>query len=132
MDFHGAFLHAYRRRYNVVYRSGCSGNALYESFIILEAIKNRQTYTCLPIFLMNSYEMMFCFNSLRVLLVLVNHRPANCDSRMELGESSTSEISYPLGFPRHAFYVGVLVTSKISECYFWSFRGVNNSLLHFV
>ena len=30
------------------------------------------------------------FNSLYVLLVLVNFRPANCDSLMELGQSSTS------------------------------------------
>ena len=32
-------------------------------------------------------------NSLYVLLVLVNPRPANCDSLMELGQSSASEIS---------------------------------------
>ena len=33
------------------------------------------------------------FNSFHVLLVLVNPRPANCNSLIELGESSTFEIS---------------------------------------
>ena len=64
------------------------------------------------------------FSSSHVLLVFVNPRPANCDSLMELGQGSTSAIF--LSVSR-----GMLKTSEflwpqnISECYFWSFRGVS-------
>ena len=72
---------------------------------ILEAIKNRQkrTSSCCsfwwPLWTWNdafvtaerhAWEL---FHSLNVQLVLVNSRPANCDSLMELSQSSTSAIS---------------------------------------
>ena len=72
---------------------------------------------------------MYCF-------VLVNSRPANCDFLMESNQSSTSTLQITLGFPRHAWNVGILVPSSISECYIWSFRGVsclaNKFLLYFL
>ena len=61
-------------------------------------------------------EMMF--------LVLVNSRLANCDSLMEFG-SKFHVRQYPLGFPTHAQNVELLVRPYVSECYFWSFRGVS-------
>ena len=63
------------------------------------------------------------FNSLHVLLVLVNPRPANCDSLMELGQGSTSAISSQ--FPEACLKrMSSCDPSNISECYFRSFRGV--------
>ena len=64
------------------------------------------------------------FNSFHVLLVLVNPRPANCNSLIELGESSTFEISSR--FPEACLKnVGILERSSISECYLLSFRGAS-------
>ena len=141
----GHHLHEYRRWYNVVYRSGCSGNALYEFLNDLEAIKNR------PISISSCWSFWWTlwqwndasvtaghhawefFNSLHVLLVLVNSRPANCDSLMELGQSSTS--AYYSRFPEACSRRRSSVSPCISECYFWSFRGLslsfaNNSRVH--
>ena len=60
------------------------------------------------------------FNSLYVLLVLVNSRPVNCESLMELGQSSTS-VNYSR-FPEACLKRRSSVSPCISECYFWSFR----------
>ena len=74
------------------------------------------------------------FHSLHVLLVLVNPRPANGDSLMELGQSSTSEISFR--FPEACSkrrsscdlkYFGVLLLVLSRSKLFFS----NNSLLYF-
>ena len=80
-----------------------SSSALHcELLNYLEAIKNRHicTSSCWS-FWWPPLAMKWCFvtaehhaweffNSFHVLLVLVNSRPANCDSLMELGQSSTS------------------------------------------
>ena len=75
-------------------------------FIILEAVKNRRLlflFVDLSDKLFGNDMMLLprlstmlekFYNSLHVLLVLLNPRPANCDSLMELGQSSTFAI-YP-------------------------------------
>ena len=67
------------------------------------------------------------FNSLYMLLVFVNSRPVNCDSLMELGQSSTS--AKLLSISR-----GMLETSEFCEpmCFgvlHWSFQGVSRTNL---
>ena len=66
-----------------MYRSGGFGNALHELLNYSEAIKNRHKCTFSVMLENSSILFMYCF-------VFVNSRPANCDSLMELGQSSTS------------------------------------------
>ena len=57
------------------------------------------------------------------LLVLVNSRRVNCDSLMELGQSSTS--ANHSRFPEACLKRRSSVSPCTSECYFWSFRGLS-------
>ena len=62
--------------------------------------------------------------SLHVLLVLVIPRSTNCDSLMELGRSLSfaNLISVSQGSRKMSEF---LFVPNISECYFWSFRGIS-------
>ena len=94
-------MHKYRRWYNVVH---CSGGFLKCIVWIIWIIWKRSRIDIYVHLLVNLYDDLFSndasvtaehhacefFNSLYVLLVLVNSRPANCDSLVELSQSSTS------------------------------------------
>ena len=68
------------------------------------------------------------FNTFYVMLVPVNSRPVNCDSLMELGQSSTSAnfLSVSRGMLETSDF---FVPSSVSKCYIWSFRGVSRTNL---
>ena len=75
-----------------------------------------------------------CVILLHVLLVLVVPRSTNLRLSDVIG-SKLHIFNFDIGFPRIAPNVEAFTTQNISECYFWSFRGIiclaNNSRLHF-